>query len=403
MLRGVHHRGRGIDGRHLEGEIGSPESRQVGRQDQEVRGTTEGREGPREEQREVVVLRGRGVGVLHLAHLVLEPEEGSRIDLEGEVKIDGAVAGLFGMEIDLPHLPQRIRLDEVPLIVDVESVVHGVTLEMRHETGHIDERHGTSRSDCSDTTLRRVNPDALLDLLQRTADAVAEVLEQVTDWGPSGRRSGQYGADITADDAAVEVLRRAGVGVLSEESPPTDLDAPIVVVVDPLDGSTNASRGVPHYATSLCAIDEEGPLVALVAHQARSTRWWAIRGRGAVRDGRPIAPSPCREWSSAVVAVSGPPPRDPGWWQYRAFGASAIDICLVADGTVDAFIDMSTDAHGIWDYAAGWLIGREAGIDVRDAFDRNLLALDWTARRTPVAAPPALMASVLDVRARVQA
>lgn len=284
-------------------------------------------------------------------------------------------------------------------VVDVESVVHGVTLEMGHETGHIDERHGTSRSDSSDTTLRRVSPDVLLDLLQRTADAVAEALEQVIDWGPSGLRSGQYGADIVADDAALAVLGGAGVGILSEESPPTDLDAPIVVVVDPLDGSTNASRGVPHYATSLCAVDENGPLVALVAHQARSTRWWAIRGQGAVRDGHSIAPSGCRDWSSAVVALSGPPPREPGWWQYRTFGASAIDICLVADGTVDAFIDMSDDAHGIWDYAAGWLIGREAGIEVRDAFDRDLLALDWTVRRTPVAAPPSLMASALAVRA----
>lgn len=240
-----------------------------------------------------------------------------------------------------------------------------------------------------------MNPDALLDLLQRTADAVAEALEQVIDWGPSGRRSGQYGADIVADDAALAVLRSAGVGILSEESPPTDLQASIVVVVDPLDGSTNASRGIPHYATSLCAFDDQGPLVALVAHQARSTRWWAIRGRGAVRDGRPIAPSACRVWSSAVVAVSGPAPRDPGWWQYRTFGASAIDICLVADGTVDAFIDMSPDAHGVWDYAAGWLIGTEAGITVVDAHERDLLVLDWEVRRTPVAAPPALIADAL--------
>ena len=399
MFRGVHHRRRGIDGRHLEREIGSPEPCQIGGQDQEIRGPAEGRERPREEQGEVKVLRGRSVGILHLAHFVLEAEERPWVDLEGEVEIDGAVTSLFGMEIDFPHLPQRIGFDEMAFVVDVESVVHGVTLEMGHETGHIDERHGTSRSDSSDTTLRRVSPDVLLDLLQRTADAVAEALEQVIDWGPSGLRSGQYGADIVADDAALAVLGGAGVGILSEESPPTDLDAPIVVVVDPLDGSTNASRGVPHYATSLCAVDENGPLVALVAHQARSTRWWAIRGQGAVRDGHSIAPSGCRDWSSAVVALSGPPPREPGWWQYRTFGASAIDICLVADGTVDAFIDMSDDAHGIWDYAAGWLIGREAGIEVRDAFDRDLLALDWTVRRTPVAAPSSLMASALAVRA----
>lgn len=253
-----------------------------------------------------------------------------------------------------------------------------------------------------------MTPDVLLDLLLRTADAVADALGQVEDWGPSGGRDGQYAADLVADAAARRVLHEASVGVVSEETPPTNLDADIVVIVDPLDGSTNASRGIPHFATSLCAVDVHGPLVALVAHQARPERWWAIRGHGAFRvqsdlerSGRAIHPSRCTEWSTAVVAISGPAPTAPGWAQYRAFGASAIDLCLVADGTVDAFIDMSTNAHGVWDYAAGWLIACEAGIDVCDAFGRDLLTFDWTERRTPIAASAALMPAALATRALV--
>ena len=249
-----------------------------------------------------------------------------------------------------------------------------------------------------DTTLRSVRPDDVLDLLHRTADAVASVLGQIEDWGPSGRREGQYGADLATNAAAIEILTQAGVGILSEESPPVGLDAEIVVVVDPLDGSTNASRGVPHFATSLCAFDRNGPLVAIVAHQAQPTRWWAIRNGGAWRNGQPIRPSSCSTWSEAFVAISGSAPPDPGWKQYRSFGAAAIDLCLVADGTVDAFIDMSPSAHGIWDYAAGYLIGREAGIEVCDAAGRDLLVLDWTARRTPVAANHHLVSAALALR-----
>jgi fructose-1,6-bisphosphatase/inositol monophosphatase family enzyme len=104
------------------------------------------------------------------------------------------------------------------------------------------------------------------------------------------------------------------------------------------------------------------------------------------------------QWSQAMVAISGPPPADAGWQQFRALGASAIDLCLVADGTVDAFIDMSPSAHGVWDYAAAVLICSEAGIEVCDAQGRDLIVLDHDQRRTPIAAPPGLMKDALRVR-----
>ncbi len=104
-----------------------------------------------------------------------------------------------------------------------------------------------------------------------------------------GDRPGQYRLDLAVDAAVLEVLRAAGVGVLSEESGITVGDSPIVVVVDPVDGSTNASRGIPWYACSLCAVDDEGPIAALVVNLATGTRYSAERGRGALRDGEPIA------------------------------------------------------------------------------------------------------------------
>ena len=200
------------------------------------------------------------------------------------------------------------------------------------------------------------------------------------------------------DEVVLSMLRDASVGILSEESGSESLDRDIVVVVDPLDGSTNASRGVPHYATSLCAVDADGPLVALVAHHAAPIRWWAIRGDGAWRNGERLTTPNRRPWSESVVAVSGPLPADPGWWQYRALGASAIDLCMIADGTFDAFIDCSPDAHGVWDYIGALLVCREVGVEVRDAKGRELVVLDHAARRTPVAAQPGSMERALAVR-----
>jgi fructose-1,6-bisphosphatase/inositol monophosphatase family enzyme len=237
-----------------------------------------------------------------------------------------------------------------------------------------------------------MNDEVLLELLHEVVDEVAVALASVGDWGPSGRRDGQYAADLIADAAALDVLRRAGVGVLSEESGLENGALPIVVVVDPLDGSTNASRGIPWFATSLCAFDRDGPRVSVVANQAAArVRYQAVRGGGAWRDGETIAPSPTTNLHEAVVGISGYPAQLIGWWQFRSLGAAALDLCLVADGTLDGFVDCSRSAHGIWDYAGALLICREAGARIADVDSRDMLTLEAETRRTPVAAGSAAL------------
>ena len=248
------------------------------------------------------------------------------------------------------------------------------------------------------TTLVEMDATQTLQLLNDVADAIGAALKGIVDWGPSGLRDTQYSADLVVDQVALEMLRAADVGILSEESGSENLDRNIVIIIDPLDGSTNASRGVPHYATSLCAVDSAGPLVALVVDQAMGTRWWAMRGQGAFRNGEALSRENKTEWNEALVAVSGRPPDDAGWAQFRSFGASAIDICYVADSTVDAFIDMSPSSHGVWDYAAAYLICHEVGVRVEDAQGRELIVLDHAARRTPVAAPNGIFDRALATR-----
>ncbi len=232
-------------------------------------------------------------------------------------------------------------------------------------------------------------------LLHEVADAVAVAMRTVTDFGPSGQRIGQYALDVTADEAALEVLNRVGVGVLSEESGYKPGGTVDVVVVDPIDGSTNASRGIPWYATSLCLVDADGPSVALVVNQATGIRYSAERGGGAWCGERRLRPSGCADLSDAIVIVSAVPPPDVGWAQFRALGACALDLCALADGVVDGFVDFGEEQHGLWDYVGGWLICSEAGIEVVDAFDRAMVHMDHAARRTPVAAATPQLASAL--------
>ena len=201
----------------------------------------------------------------------------------------------------------------------------------------------------------------------------------------NGAHGGQHGSDVAADDAALAVLDKAGVGVLSEESGLRRADHELLVIVDPLDGSTNASRGIPWYATSLAALDVDGLLAALVVNQASGQRFWATRGGGAFADGRLMKTSDCPSWRRAITGLSGLPPRWLGWSQFRSLGACALDLCAVADGVLDAFVDCSRDAHGVWDYAGGLLILQEAGGHVVDAFDRDLIVRDPLLKRTPVA------------------
>ncbi|MEM9563080.1 MAG: inositol monophosphatase family protein [Actinomycetota bacterium] len=287
-----------------------------------------------------------------------------------------------------------------------------------------------------------MDADELLDLFDRLVAETVEALGALDDWGLSGLRETQYRHDVVADEIIAGGLRAAGLGVLSEESalarPAGDGDG-VTVVVDPVDGSTNASLGLPWFAASLCAVDAEGPLAALVVNLASGLRYRAVRGRGARRDRSPlsiggsaaddhgdpqpgsgaartsgaqlatdgrvvgggpigrgpigrsfadadvIGPSGCERLSDAIVAFSGPPPAPGGFRQFRVLGAAALDLCAVADGTLDGYADIDR-AHGVWDYLGALLVCREVGVDLVDWGGEEPVVLDPEARRGPVVA-----------------
>ena len=250
-------------------------------------------------------------------------------------------------------------------------------------------------------TRHSTNAD-ILQVLNNTADAVSQVLEANTDWSLSGIRHTQYSVDVRADNAALAILHEAGCAVLSEESQITGQwgDDDILVVMDPLDGSTNASRGVPWFATALCALDKNGMRASLVVNQASGKdRYWATQGGGAFHNGNQMHPSACSTLKEAVVGVSGLASFRPQWSQFRALGAAALDICLVAQGVLDGWVDFNS--HGVWDYLASILICQEAGVATSEYLDRELLVTQYDEKRTPiVAATPALLAQLREVRSQ---
>jgi fructose-1,6-bisphosphatase/inositol monophosphatase family enzyme len=239
----------------------------------------------------------------------------------------------------------------------------------------------------------------VLALFRRICADCAGVVRRNADWGWSGRRATQYTVDLAVDAVCVPPLLAAGYAVLSEESGRQGAgDA--VVVVDPLDGSTNASLGLPWHATALCLVVDGGVEVSTVANLATGETFEAVRGAGAWRDGDPIRVGAPTVASDAIIAINGRLPTGLAPRQYRAMGSTALDIAAVARGGFDGYVDGDDDAIAVWDYLAAVLILHEAGGVAVDAYGRELVTLDPQARRSPVAASSVdLLAELVAARA----
>ncbi|MCQ3813099.1 MAG: inositol monophosphatase [Acidimicrobiia bacterium] len=241
----------------------------------------------------------------------------------------------------------------------------------------------------------------MLGVLGEAADAVVGAFADQQNWGMSGLRPDQYVADLVADEAVLGVLGAAGIRVLSEESGLQEDGFQegngLIAVVDPLDGSTNASLQLGLFATSLCVVDEHGPWLAVVHDHPGKRRYTAIRGGGATLDGAPLASPREIALSEAVVAVNGVPPRQASWWQFRALGCCALELCAVAEGRFAGYVDFSGSLH-VWDYLGALLVCSEVGVAVVDCEGRDLTVIDQEAMRSPVAAASSLLPQLLSVR-----
>ena len=163
---------------------------------------------------------------------------------------------------------------------------------------------------------------------------------------------------------------------LSEERGVIDYgDSDVRVIIDPIDGSLNAKRGVPSYALSVAVADGEtmaDVVFGFVHDFGPGEQWWAWRGRGAWLDGAELDTTlPERRGRDGRLEVLGIESADPRWiaasiealqdsaYRLRALGTIAASLCQVAAARFDGMVSLRR-SRGI-DAAAGQLIVREAG------------------------------------------
>jgi hypothetical protein len=136
-----------IDGRNFQREFRAANASKFSGQNQQIRGVGERGERPGQRQREKETVRWIFV-ILDLCHFVLKRQQDPWIHFKGEVQVKGTVAAFLRMKVYFPGLAQRIRLDEVPLIVHMESmVVGGVVFEIGDVPGYVDDGHESSWSE----------------------------------------------------------------------------------------------------------------------------------------------------------------------------------------------------------------------------------------------------------------
>lgn len=186
--------------------------------------------------------------------------------------------------------------------------------------------------------------------------------------------------DLDAQAAALSVIRdrHPDHGVLAEEDDETvearlgRWDGRPLWIVDPLDGTANYLHGHPMYAASVAVWVDGSPAAGVVASGSSGERWWAARGQGAFKNGRPIRVSPPRPFRDALVGTGFPFKRLellPAYLSQfervlrsaagiRRAGSAALDLAYVAQGSFDAFWE---EVLMPWDFAAGVLLITEAG------------------------------------------
>ncbi len=197
---------------------------------------------------------------------------------------------------------------------------------------------------------------------------------------------------VTAADKASEALIISeihrlypGHSILSEESgAETTEGSEWRWVIDPLDGTTNFSSGLPAFAVSI-GVERNGVTeVGVVFAPYLNELFHAVRGEGAWLNGEPVHASECCRMSEAVVATGFPVDKSenpdnnldnltrvlPLVRGVRRLGSAALELCYTAAGFLDAHWELNLHP---WDVSAGLLIAAEAGCK-SDFFrhDRNI-------------------------------
>ena len=210
-------------------------------------------------------------------------------------------------------------------------------------------------------------------------------------------------ADLEVDRILKETLLSAypDDSWLSEESidDKKRLTNPRVWVLDPIDGTTYFSKGIPQYAISLALVEKGNPAIAVIFNPATNEFFLAVRGKGATLNNHPIQVRSLPGNKLSILVNPNSLKRKPlrqlaEMADCQPMGSIAYTLALVAGGRADATIHLGTQNE--WDVAAGTLLVQEAGGIVVDKH--------WNAIRfnKPTPSVPGLIATRTDAQPDLQ-
>ena len=266
---------------------------------------------------------------------------------------------------------------------------------------------------------------AWVEVLTRAADRAAEAVaaipphERGTEVGQGRGGDTTLVIDRDAEEAIVGVLEQAHAdglrfNLVSEELGHRSFGGDgALVIVDPIDGSRNARRGLPEFAVSLAVTD--GPRlsdarVGLLRHLGTGETVVAVRGHGVMVDGEPMRERDYRGlWLTVVEGAS--PRRLAAAMEHlgevsriRSLGSLALSIQYVALGRLDGLAVLRPGR--VVDIAAALLIAKEAGVIVTDEHGMPLDAeadMDWRGAMAVARVPKDVAPLTAAVRAALEA
>ena len=249
----------------------------------------------------------------------------------------------------------------------------------------------------------------LLGVAREAAEAAADELRRHYAGQARGIRTKSGPTDLVSDaDFAAESAIRSVLGarrprdaILGEEGGETG-EGDLRWVVDPLDGTINYLYRIPAFAVSIAVEDASGTLAGVVLDPVAEERFEATRSGDATLNGESIrADGRAASLDLAMVATGFNydaavrarqadvlPRLLPRIRDIRRVGAAALDLCWCACGRYDAYFERGLNP---WDVAAGSLIARRAGLEVRD-----LAAAEGDPAGT-LAAPASFVDELLDL------
>lgn len=186
--------------------------------------------------------------------------------------------------------------------------------------------------------------------------------------------------DKEAEYLIIETIKKSYPDhcIVAEESGVTNgKDTDVQWIIDPLDGTTNFMRGLPHFSVSIAVRMRGKTEVACVYDPIRNELFTAQRGAGAQLNSQRLRVNPIKDLHGSLLATGFPYKQKQHSESYmkimtslftecsdfRRTGSAALDLCYLAAGRVDGFFELGLKP---WDIAAGELIARESGAILTD-------------------------------------